>query len=69
MTDHFDRTEKFTDAEFDALARNSDGDVIDDLGMAYIWMNEAQVERLTGDDYTRVDEYREEMRYMMAEFS
>ena len=63
-----DRTTKFTNKEFRELARNDDGDIIDDLGMACIWMTAAQVNKLTGDDYSRVDDYREEMRCMMAEF-
>ncbi len=67
MTDHFDRTAKFTNREFRLLDRNADGDVTDDLEAACIWMTDAQVEKLTGDDQSRVDGYREEMRCMMAE--
>ncbi len=67
MTDHFDRTDKLTDAEFEALERNADGDVTDDLEVTNIFMTEAQIERLTGDDQSRVEEYKEDMRCMMAD--
>ena len=65
---HDDRTTKFTNAEFAALSRNDDGDVID-LYDANIWMTNQQIVKLTGDDQSRVDEYQEEMRIMMAEFA
>lgn len=67
MTNLIDRETQFTDAEFDALERNADGDIVDDLQMACIWMSEWQISMLTGDDQTRVDNYQEEMRFMMAE--
>jgi len=62
-----ERTEKFTAAEFDALPRNADGDIID-LYDAFVWFTPQQVEALTGDDYSRVDDYEEELRIMAAEF-
>ena len=62
-----DRKRKFTNAEFKALKRNSDGDITEDLSMNYIWMTESQLEQLSNDDYSRVDDYREEMSYMMAD--
>jgi hypothetical protein len=62
----YDRTKKFTVAEFNALDRNADGDVID-LSDAFIWFTDAQISRLTGDDQTRVDEHQEELRYLMAD--
>ena len=62
-----ERTEKFTADEFNALPRNADGDIID-LYDAFIWFTTEQVNALTGDDYTRVDEYNEELRCMAAEF-
>lgn len=65
---HENRTKKFTDAEFAALARNSDGDITDDLPMASIWMTAAQRDRLTGDDWQRVQECDEELRIMAQEF-
>lgn len=56
---------KLTNAEFKALERNSDGDVIDLYGK-FIEMTPAQREKLTGDDFSRVDEYEEELRCMVA---
>jgi hypothetical protein len=68
-TNAFDnRTNKFTNTEFAALQRNANGDVID-LYEANIWMTDAQISKLTGDDQSRVDDYQEEMRCMMAEFA
>jgi len=63
-----ERTEKFTAEEFEALPRNADGD-INDLYNAFVWFTPEQVNALTGDDYTRVDDYEEELRYMAAEFA
>ena len=63
-----ERTEKFTPEEFDALPRNADGDIID-LYDAFIWFTPKQVDALTGDDYSRVDGYNEELRCMAAEFA
>ena len=69
MTNAFDnRSKKFTNIEFSSLERNADGDVID-LYEANIWMTDAQISKLTGDDQSRVDDYQEEMRIMMAEFA
>ena len=60
-----DRTKKFTNAEFAKLARNTDGDIID-LYEVFVWFTTPQKERLTGDDYSRVDDYEEEIRYMIS---
>ena len=66
MTFNFEtRTAPFTDAEFRALPRNADGDLID-LADAYPWVTDAQRERLTGDDYTRFDDLDEEIRCEIA---
>ena len=62
-----DRTEKFSKDEFKALERNGEGDVID-LYDAHIWMSNAQISKLTGDDQSRVDDYQEELRVMMKEY-
>lgn len=64
-----ERNKNFTDAEFKALPRNDDNDVIDLYG-AFIWMTPDQIDALTGDDQSRVDDYEEELRYMIeAELS
>ena len=57
----------FTNAQFKALPRNADGDIID-LADAYPFITEAQRERLTGDDYSRMDDLDEEISYLAAEF-
>ena len=63
----WDRTEKYTDAEFAAIKRNADGDIYTDLDVHHIWMTTAQKLRLTDDDQSRVEDYKEELAYMMAE--
>ncbi len=63
-----DRIEAFTDAEFKALPRNADGDIID-LYVVFVWLTPEQVDALTGDDCSRVDDYKEELRCMVAEFA
>jgi len=64
-----ERNKNFTDAEFKALPRNDDNDVIDLYG-SFIRMTPAQIDALTGDDQSRVDDYEEELRYMIeAELS
>lgn len=60
------RETKLSDAEFDALPRNADGDILD-LSMAYPFITESQRERLTGDDWSRMDDLDEEMRCLIAE--
>lgn len=62
-----ERTEKFTAEEFKALPRNADGDIIN-LYDAFVWFTPEQVDALTGDDYSRVEDYEEELRCMAAEF-
>lgn len=63
-----DRTEKFTKAEFDALPRNDQGDlIVGDLGMHFCFMPESFVGLLSGDDQTRYDEFQEEIRCLALE--
>lgn len=61
------RTESFTTKEFNALARNADGDIIN-LSDAYPFITDLQRERLSGDDWSRMDDLDEEMNWMMQEF-
>jgi hypothetical protein len=63
-----DRTKAFTAAEFKALPRNADGDIID-LWAAFVWFTPQQVAALTADDCSRVEDYNEELRCMVAEFA
>ena len=62
-----ERTKNFTNAEFKSLPRNADNDVIDLYG-SFVFMTPKQTGALTGDDQSRVDDYEEEIRYMLAEF-
>jgi hypothetical protein len=67
MTESLETRETpFTDAEFDALPRNADGDIIN-LSMAYPFITTEQRERLSDDDWSRMDDLDEEMRYLYAE--
>lgn len=59
-----ERTKNFTSEEFKALPRNADDDVVD-LYEAFVWMTPEQIDALTGDDQSRVDDYEEEFRYMI----
>ena len=63
----WNRKAKYTNAEFAGIKRNAAGDIYTDLDVHHIWMTPAQKLRLTGDDQTRVEEYQEELAYMMAE--
>jgi len=65
---NIDRESKLTDAEFDALPRYDNGDIFD-LAMAQIWMTPEQRDRVSEDDFTRLDVNDQEMRYMMAELA
>ena len=48
-------------AAFNALQRNADGDIIA-LADIFYRLSPAQVEALSGDDYSRYDDYSEELR-------
>ncbi|MGA1073310.1 MAG: hypothetical protein ACO3S3_11675 [Pseudohongiellaceae bacterium] len=61
------RKKNFTMTEFRAIPRNSDGDIID-LFDAYPFITGMQRLLLTDDDWSRMDEYDEEVRCMMEEF-
>ena len=63
----YTRENPFTNAEFDAIPRNSAGDIID-LQDAYPFITEAQRDRLTGDDWSRMQEIDEEIMCELAEF-
>jgi hypothetical protein len=68
MTNYLDtREEAFSDAEFAAIPRNADGDILD-LYDAFPFITDAQREKLTGDDQSRMEDYDEEIRVMRAEF-
>lgn len=63
----YTRENPFTNTEFDAIPRNEAGDIID-LHDAYPFITEAQRDRLTGDDWTRMQEIDEEILCELAEF-
>lgn len=65
---HDERTERFSDAEFDALPRGSSGRIID-LPDAYAWITDAQREQMHGDDWSYMIDLDEEISCMMAEFA
>ncbi len=68
MTNYFDtRTSAFTNAEFRAIPRNSDGDIID-FEDAAVFITAAQRDKLTGDDQSRMEDFDEELRCLRAEF-
>lgn len=62
------RETKLTNAEFAALERNADGDVID-LSLAYPFITDAQREKLSGDDWSRMIDMDEEMACMLADLA
>ena len=55
-------------SEFKALKRNLDGDIVD-LADIFFRLSPAQVEALSGDDYSRYDEYSEEQRCQQEEYA
>lgn len=52
--------ENFSQAEFQAIERNADGDIID-LFDAYCFISPEQREQLTGDDQARMNDLDEEL--------
>lgn len=62
-----ERTKPYSRAEFAALRRNSDGDIMD-LVIHYPWITESQREKLSEDDWSRMEELDEEVRCLLAEF-
>jgi hypothetical protein len=59
------RTKKYTMKEFRALERNADGDLTS-MYDHFLLLTDAQVEKLTGDDWSRYYDYKEELEYEMA---
>jgi hypothetical protein len=58
------RTKKYTMKEFRALERNTDGDLTS-MYDHFLLLTDAQVELLTGDDWSRYYDYKEELEYEM----
>ena len=58
------RTKKYTMKEFRALERNSDGDLTS-MYDHFLLLTDAQVDKLTGDDWSRYYDYKEELEYEM----
>jgi hypothetical protein len=56
-----------TNQEFKNLARNQDGDIID-LYDLFLDLTDSQINHLTGDDWQRVEEYREELMLEIENF-
>jgi hypothetical protein len=61
-----DKNRKFTNAEFKSLDRNADGDIID-LSECFFLISPSQVEQLSCDDWSRIQDYEEELRCLMAD--
>jgi hypothetical protein len=59
------RTKKYTNKEFKALERNTDGDLCD-MYEHFLLLTDAQVELLTSDDWSRYYDYKEELDYEVA---
>lgn len=59
------RTKKYTMKEFRNLPRNADGDLTS-MYDHFLLLTDAQVELLTGDDWSRYYDYQEELEYEMA---
>jgi hypothetical protein len=63
----WNRTEQYTDEQFDNIKRNADGDIANDFDCHLIWMTPEQKDRLSAyDDHRRILA-EEEMEYLRAE--
>ena len=58
------RTKKYTMKEFRALERNTDGD-LNSMYDHFLLLTDKQVDLLTGDDWSRYYDYKEELEYEM----
>ena len=63
-----ERTKHFTNKEFDALERNSEGRILGDFPMLSCWFTCSQIQRLQSDDHSYYQDCAEENRVMLAEF-
>lgn len=66
QVEHAARRGRLTDREFTNLSRNVDG-AICDLPSVYYLITDKQREKLSEDDWSRMDGLEEEMRCMVAE--
>jgi len=55
-----------TQKEFAGLKRYSNGDVVDLYNIHYL-LTDKQIDRLSDDDWSRVQEYQDELRMMIYE--
>tara|TARA_R100001132_G_C3233723_1_gene67254 strand:- start:257 stop:490 length:234 start_codon:yes stop_codon:yes gene_type:complete len=63
-----ERIKKFTPLEFKNLPRYDNGDLhVDFWNEDFIWLTDRQKNRISGDDQTRLDDYEEELAYLMEE--
>lgn len=53
--------------DFNMLPRNERGDILN-LSTVFLDLTDAQIDRLSDDDWTRVQEYQEEIEIMKADF-
>jgi len=62
------RIKKFTSLEFKNLPRYPNGDLhIDFWNEDFIWLTDHQKTRISNDDQARLDDYEEDLAYLMAE--
>lgn len=67
--DYTNRNKVFTDKEFNQIPRNNDGDISHyDIDFIFCWLTEKQINKLSGDDYTRYCDHKEELEYLVSEF-
>lgn len=67
--DYTNRNKPFTDKEFNAIPRNSDGDIShSDIDLIFCWLTEKQVNKLSDDDFARHCEHKEELEYLLSDF-
>ena len=63
-----ERIKKFTTLEFKNLPRYPNGDLhIDFWNEDFIWLTDHQKTRISGDDRSRLDDYEEELAFLMVE--
>jgi hypothetical protein len=58
------RTKPYTMKEFNALERNTDGELCD-MYEHFLLLTDKQVDMLKGDDWQRYMDYKEELDYEM----
>jgi hypothetical protein len=65
-----ERTKKFTNQEFNSLKRYDCGDLTETFWESGDWLllKDNQKDKLSNDDYLRLDEHQEELRCIIDDF-